>query len=221
MIPPSGTFEYEGEFTSESFSDSDVVVHGRSISRINHDRLVGHHPKLRFWNDRLVLVASGKSGSSLRNASFWIGDVVPVAARPGDWLYVVRTGSGGIGLSLLRDERLVLAIGAVAVVPLGTDVGAVRRSDNDGFDLRVRDCWLEFQVGSEHVEVRNRGLTELGGYQIYLEHCWDASIGGSDECVAMSAANNPAINLACLRSAVLLGNSQIKLTRWDGTETFG
>ena len=220
MIPPSGTFEYEGEFTSEGLSDSDVFIHCRSIGSIDHDRLVGHSPKLRFWHDRLVLVASGEAGSSLRNASFLIGDAVPLAARPGDWLYVVRTGRGGFGLSLLRDERLVLAVGAVAAVPLGTEIWAAERPHNVGFAEGVPEFWLELHLGSEQVELRDRGLTEVGGHQIYLERCWAGGIPGTDECVAISVAHNPAINLASLRSAILLGNSQTKLTRWDGVEMF-
>ena len=122
MIHPSGTFDYEAEFASESFGDSEVVVYGTSRRNSNTDSLVGHNPKLRFWNDRLVLIASATNGASARNCSFQIGNAVPLAAQPGDRLYVLRTGCGGIALSLLWDERLILAIGAVTAVPLGREV---------------------------------------------------------------------------------------------------
>lgn len=111
MILPSGTFEYEAEFTKESFGDSEIVLQGSARRGETMERMVGLNPKIRFWRDRLVLVAAGKSKSSMRNASFPIGDAVKLAASPGDRLYLIRTGAGGVGLSLLRGRRLILAVG--------------------------------------------------------------------------------------------------------------
>lgn len=221
MIHPSGTFEYEAEFTSDSIRQSEVVLQGRSMNRMDSDRLVGHHPTIRFWRDRLVLIASGKGQSRLRNTSFAIGDAVPLAARAGDRLYVVRTGSGGIGLSLLREKTLVLAIGAVTSVPLGTNLKVRVRPERRGrMDAYRAETWLEFQVECENLRMKNRGVSTIEHYEIYIEHCWQDGIPGVDECVSVCGANDPAINIASIRSAILLGPSDLKMTLWDGTEQF-
>ncbi len=221
MISPSGTFEYEAEFTADSFRESDIILHGTLMKSMDVNRLVGPNPMIRFWNDRLVLVASDKSNSTVRNTSFRIGDAVPVAARAGDRLYVVRTGCGGIGLSLLRDNQLVLALGAVTGVPLGNNIQVNREPKGSWLhEEHLRDTWLEFEAGSEQVRLRKRGITEVGNYQIYVESCWEYGIPGTDECVSVSVTNNPPVNLASLRSAILLRNGDFKLTHWDCKETF-
>jgi hypothetical protein len=221
MIHPSGIFRYKAEFTSDSFKESDVVLQGTEIERLDIDRLVGHHPTIRFWRDRLVLVASKKAKSRLRNASFAIGDAVPLSARAGDWLYVVRTGAGGIGLSLLRDKTLVLAIGAVTAVPLGMNIKVFNRPERlGGFVSRLTDRWLEVQIESERVRLQHRTVNTVKDYEIYVEHPWEDGIPGVDECVSICGANGPVIKIACVRSAVLLGHSNLKLTNWDGSENF-
>jgi hypothetical protein len=176
---------------------------------------------IRFWNDRLVLVASEKLHSRLRNASFWIGDSVPLAACPGDRLHLIRTGCGGIGLSLLREKRLILAIGAVRAVPLGANIDVIVGPERqDIFDAHRVETWLEFKIESKTLILRNRGLTTIGDYQIYIERRWEDGIPGTDECVSMCAANSAEVNVAAIRSAVLLGNGDLKMTHWDGTERF-
>jgi hypothetical protein len=221
MIHPSGTFEYEAEFTKDGFSDSDIVLYGSDLSGGNIDRLVGHNPMIRFWRDRIVLVASEKPNSIVRNVSFAIGDAVPLSARPGDRLYLVRTGSGGIGLSLLRQERLVLATGAVTAVPLGRDIQSIRcpRITNSWNDPLL-DTWLEFRIGDEQLILREREATEIGGYHIYIEHGWEDGVPGTDECVSVSVLDNPSMMIAAMRSAILVANGDLKTTRWDCTEHF-
>jgi hypothetical protein len=221
MIHRSGTFEYEAEFTRDGFSESDIVLYGADLSRGKIDRLVGHKPMIRFWRDRIVLVASEKANSSTRNVSFAIGDAVPRSARPGDRLYLVRTGSGGIGLSLLRQDRLILAIGAVTAVPLGTNIQARPEPvDEEPWETPNADTWLEFRVGNEQSNLRERAASVIGNYHIYVERCWRPGLPGTDECVSMTLEDDSAMKLAAIRSAILLGNGDLKMTHWDCTETF-
>ena len=176
MIAPSGTFEYETEFTSDSFRESDIMLQAAATNSMNIVRLVGHNPTIRFWNDRVILIASEKSQSSLRNTSFTIGDAVSLVARPGDRLYLFRTGCGGIGLSLLRERRLVLAIGAVTAVPLGMNINVILGPRNQNFfDDHRSESWLEFKIETETLVLRKRGLTRIRDYQIYIERCWEDS----------------------------------------------
>ena len=221
MIHPSGTFNYKAEFTSESFRESDIVLNGTNTDTTDGDRLVGHQPMIRFWSDRLVLVAAEKSHSSSRNFSFAIGDAVSLSAQPGDLLQVVRTGSGGIGLSLHREGLLVLAIGAVTAVGLGVDIKVMKEPPrSNSFLPSLIDRWLKFQFENEDLVLRQREFARIKNFEIYVERCWEDGIPGTDECVSICGSIDPAINIACLRSAVLLGNGDMKLTRWDNSEGF-
>lgn len=219
-IAPSGTFDYVAEFTHQGFSDSDIFLDGTDRSGRNKPRLVGLNPRIRFWNDRLVIIASGQSQSSARNVSFPIGDAVKLAARPGDRLYLVRTGCGGIGLSLLRLEKLILATGAITRVPLGRDIQVVEDDADFDFDLtnpRV-DVPLGLIVQGEACTLHERDVLEHGGYHIYVERSWKDGIPGTDECVSLCLADNSAMKIAAMRSAILLGNGDMKLVGWDTTE---
>ena len=222
MIAREGTFEYQAEFTAKSFNDSDIDLHGASQRLDDRKRLVGNDPRIRFWNERLVLIAAAEHNASARNMSAPIGDAVHLAAQPGDRLYVIRTGAGAIGLSLLREERLVLAIGCVTAVPLGKDIKIIRRQSGPRHleDFRGLSCdtWLEFTVGSEHLNLKDRDEIEVGGYHLYLEHRCFAGVPGVDECVSISIADKSALRIAAMRSAILLGNGYLKITRWDGSE---
>jgi hypothetical protein len=221
MIHRSGTFEYEAEFTENGFSESGIILYGSDLSGGKIDRLVGHKPTIRFSHDRVVLVASEQSNSNVRNVSFAIGDAVPLSARPGDRLNLVRTGSGGIGLSLLRQDRLILAAGAVTAIPLGTNIQAKRDSlDEELWETPNADTWLDFRVGSEQSILRGRDVSVIGNYHIYIERCWRSGLPGTDECVAISLGEDSAMKLAAMRSAILLGNGVLKMTRWDCTEIF-
>jgi hypothetical protein len=218
-IHHSGTFEYAAEFSSAGFGASDIFLDGTDLSGENEQRLVGLNPRIRFWNDRLVIIASGPHKSSVRNVSFPIGDAVKLAARAGDRLYLVRTACGGMGLSLLRDEKLILATGATSRVPLGRDIQVVEDdTDFDLTNLRV-DIPLEFIVQGERFTLREREVLEKRGYHIYVERCWKDGIPGTDECVSLCLADSSAIKIAAMRSAILLGNGDLKIVKWDTTES--
>jgi hypothetical protein len=219
MIHQSGTFEYAAEFTKEGFSRSDIVLEGTDQRGTNEMCLVGLKPRIRFWNDRLVVIASQKDNSSARNVSFPIGDAVKQIAQPGDQLYLVRTGSGGIGLSLVRQENLILATGAVSRVPLGADIQTIPATDIDPLNFAIYRP-LELSVKGERLTLRPREILETGGYHIYVERCWEYGIPGTDECVSLCFTDDVAIKAAAMRSAILLANGELKMVSWTSLERF-
>ena len=221
MIGLAGTFEYEATFTKDSFSDADIVLQGSARSGENRTRLVGLSPKIRFWNERVVLVASEQHKAGNRNVSFPIGDAVNLVAQPDDELYLVRTGGGGIALSILRERKLILAIGAVSEVPLG-EVVQMRfpPEDCESSFMPQPDKWLEFRVGSEKLKLQQREAGVIGDYHVYVERCWGYGLPGTDERVSVCVAGNPTIEIAAMRSAILMGHGDLKLVSWDGSEWF-
>src|SRR6266403_1162974 len=222
MIPLIGTFEYKAEFSKEGFSDSDIVLLGADYSGHGRQRLVGLNPKIRFWNDRLVIVAAEQTNSTVRNVSFGIGDGVRLAARPGDRLYVTRTGSGGIGMSVLRGQELILAVGAVRAVPLGSEmqVRVHPRSEDSNWDDPATDTWLKFGIRNQSVTLRERETSQIAGYYIYVERCWQYGIPGTDECASICVADDSKMRISTMRSAILLANADLKTVDWDCTEHF-
>ena len=215
-IHRSGTFEYEAEFTKEGFGDSDIALFGRDRGGGIVKRLIGPKPKIRFWNNRLVIIASEETNSTVRNASFLIGDAVKLVARPGDKFYVTRTGSGGIGMSVLREQELILATGAVTAVPLGHEVKTIRHPE-EAWNF-ASETWLEFRIRNQSIVLRERETAEVEGYHVYVERPWQSGVPGTDECVSVSQTADPLIKVAAMRSAILLGNSGLKLVNWDCTE---
>ena len=218
-IAHSGTFNYKADFTEESFGESEIRLRGIDPER-DSDRLVGHDPTIRFWGDRLIIFTSEERGASFRHASYMAGDAVGLTARPGDRLYLRRTATGDIGLSVLRRQSLVLAIGAVTAVPLGEGL-RVERGSNGGWPDRNRielKTWLEISLGGERVSLRGREFAEPGGFHVYVERCWAFGMPGVGECVSVCASGDPAVRVAAIRSAVLLGNGDQRLIKWDNTE---
>jgi hypothetical protein len=217
MIATAGTFEYEAEFTFDSWVDRDIELTGVSLAPANTPQLVGPKTKIRFWNEHLVLVALDKESSYARNVSVPVGDAVNLAAQPGDRLYVARTGSGGIGLSILRKENLILALGALTAVPLGRDI-KINRGANPDYQEQYSLIWLDLDVRNERLELRGREVIETEGYQVYVERCWLPTIPGVDECVSLCVEDSAGLKLAAIRSAILLGQGTLKITKWDGRE---
>jgi hypothetical protein len=222
MIPPIGTFDYKAEFTKEGFGDSDIELFGADYSGHRRQRLVGLNPKIRFWNDRLVIVAAEQPNSTVRNVSFGIGDAIRLAARPGDQLYLKRTGAGGIGMSVLRRQELILAVGAVRAMPLGSElkVRVHPRSEDSIWDDHATDTWLQFDIRNQSLTLREREASEIEGYYIYVERCWEYGIPGTDECVSICAADDLKMRISAMRSAILLANADLKTVSWDCTEHF-
>ena len=101
---------------------------------------------IRFWEGRLIIAAADSDRAAMRMPDDLLpfGDVVSLAAKAGDSLYVVRTATGHIGLSLLRDKTFILAIGAVTSVPLGNrrSATAVHRELQDGIQPKVAAIYV-------------------------------------------------------------------------------
>ena len=127
----------------------------------------------------------------------------------------------GIGMSILREGTLVLAIGAVLSVPLGDHVRVAHRPKVTFPDERVGETWLEFFVGSHSLTLQERESAEIEGYHFYVEQSWAPGVPGTDECVSICLSADSKTKLASMRSAILLGSTMLKMVSWDGTEQFG
>ena len=171
----------------------------------------GLAPQLEIRRSLFSLTASTRRGAGVRAAAFYIDSAVTRAFEAGDTLHLARTGCGGLGLSLFRKGRLIIALGAVSAVPLGDDVEVsvphdlVREMEilfrQRDAAFKLRQYPLQIAVGRE-VRITFGGLTQVGDYNTWLFRGFMPGIPGTNESVAISSRGTSGPGAApCMRSA--------------------
>lgn len=244
-IPECGTFDYVGTVPLPDatgpwrLQDRSSAPPSPLGDRLSDDRLVGLDPSLEISDagitpdvkrslltgtvrpkvmlSRLTLRASGKDRATVAAFSFCIDRGLVNAFCPGDTLHLARTACGDLGLSLIRDGRLVVAIGAVNAVPQGStvSVGCPAEAIEDAQrvfrkidpDFRFRELPLEIRIGSER-RVLYRGRPQIGDYKVFIEHGFYTGLPGTDACVAISLTPG-CPEVASIASAQLLEYSDL------------
>jgi hypothetical protein len=206
-----GNFEYFTIVPTEPWDErSRWPLQPEKKWRHSRPRVTGHSPYLEItdggrtpdpsvsrpavFRSRLRLIASGRKNSTVSLASFYVAKDLTSRFKPGDVLHMARTPCGGLGLSLLRESRLVFAVGAVSSVPLG-DVQAatpwdfVRKAKsvfrNVDPSFEFTELPLQISIGG-HSRIFFRGWQELGDYVTWVEHGYLPSTPGEDECAAIA-----------------------------------
>ena len=175
------------------------------LRRVRHGdrRLVGHAPSLEAseyqrqpWQlyARITLIASDPSNATVKSVSFSVERGLVRVLRLGDVLHISRTGCAGIGLSILRDDQLVAAAGAISYVPLGVDV-SVRFPDDltDQVEAIYRTRDPEYEMREYPIELSIEGATRIlhggrpriGPYEVLVRHGFFPGIPGTNECVSI------------------------------------
>jgi hypothetical protein len=234
-MPLSATFDYvavvpdsitEGAFECAARAREPVAWEG---NQLRDRRLVGVAPWLRVADAGLTPNAGSRRPRVLRSCftltatehrqattdstEFHIDKAVAASLRPGDVLHVARTSRGGVGLSVVRGDELVVAVGVVTAVPLGRNVlaripydlvavaEAVFRQRDPDFELPEHP--VEIQA-DDACAVFYRGQRTLARYAVYLDQPVTDGVPGTDECAAIcrkgscpvEAANASALLLA-------------------------
>jgi len=250
VIPLCGTFDYKvvvpdnlGEWRWEAHLRAPVVPSGDPL---RDDRLFGYSPiveitpagitpdpgnssvrnvRPRVLRSRITFTASEQAHARTASAGFYVDHSLTAAIRPHDVLFVSRTSCGGLGLSLHRDNQLVVAVGAVTAVPLGDSVrvripGELIKQAEDVF--RLHDP--EFEFGHLPVEIeidKHRRVvfgtrSRLGAYDVFVEHGFYRGLPGTDECVAISLPR-ACPDVAAIATAQLLDYPDAMEERPSGT----
>lgn len=180
-------------------------------------------PRLR--RSRVSLAATSDTDASTRAAYFHVAAGLTESLRPRDVLHLVHTSRGGLGLSVLRDGRLIAAAAAVDAVPLGSislrvpyeiiaEVkGVLRRHDPE---FTYGDLFHELPIDVTvrgRRRLRYRGRFELGGYDFYVGHGPYGDMPGVDMCVGitlMRACSPVAVNC----SAQLIDIDGLTIEYW-------
>ena len=207
MIARCGTFEYEVEVRVEKQADSlgrKWIGKGKTNrDRSQHPGWIGYQPGFELAGDLLTL----NSTESLlvrrtdRHFQKWIppqnslslrvGVALGRVLQAGDLLQIERAGTGDFGISLVRNNKLVLAAGAIVGMPMGT---GVELHDDD----RLRGSLLKFIRGAPpkdlkvtvRIDDQARDLldndeTQIGDYYIYVGRTHRVGIPGEQSILAI------------------------------------
>jgi len=218
VIPPCGTFDYvavvpdaieDGAFECVAESREAVPTTG---NRLVDSRPVGLAPLLRVTDashpiethggrpeamrSRVTLIARTAQQAMVSTLSFHLSKRLTMRLAPGDVISLAATGCGGLGISVVRSGRLVVAAGAVCAVPLGDGVSirmprdlldgatAIFSAHDPEFEFPERP--LEFAVGTSRAILFSGRRRELGPYDIELLHGFVPGVPGTDECAAIA-----------------------------------
>lgn len=209
-ISPLGTFDYTGVVPAAWPADATLHLRDVSANPYRHPRLVGLSPQLEVVDvgatalrarpegdtgaDRVPLVSLAMRSADPREASvaafsFAIDHRFADRSRPGDAWHLVRTDCGGLGLSVVREGRLVAAIGAVSKVPLGLDLQArvVAPDSDETIDWTSVAADLPFEAaGADGPWTRlTPGRWEVGDYSVDVARVFRRGIPGVDELVTI------------------------------------
>lgn len=216
-MPLAGTFDY---FLTVPKRIGDGGFSGRAVVREPFDlcgddladcRLVGVAPVVdvtdagltpdaspqRPWvaRSRITLTASTRRQASVAAASFHIDKALTSCMREGDVLHLSRTSCAGLGLSVLRDGTLVVAVGAVTSVPLGSQIVATIPSDliaqakaafhNGDPTFELAEWPLDITINGTR-NILGAGRRTVGPYRVFVVHGYVANMPpGTDACAAI------------------------------------
>jgi hypothetical protein len=244
-IPVASTFDYVATVPSDprggpwvARQRTEVAVTGNNLLDA---RLLGLTPTLemadadppvnagytrgvwRPWvlRSRLTLRAASKTNAAASSASFHLDRSVVAAMRPGDVFHVARTPCAGLGMSLVREGRLVFALGAVTAVPLGSNVVAQRAVD---LMEQVRAVYRSrdplYETDEIPIELVIDGRLSIGGrnphseaYAALCHHGFLIGIPGTDESCAITCRDLCSETGANASLALLLADG-LELTQW-------
>jgi len=202
MIHPSGLFDYVATVGDVQAGGSELAVDAHQAPSRSGPSLAGSTPRIRFWGDQMILIAADRDSLALvKWFRFPAGDVVVRAARPGDALRTIRSGSGGVGLSLFRSDRLVVAVGALTDELLGPAVSIRPLGVTGGFETR-----FDVSIGGERGSLGWREAATVAGCDVYVEFPGAPGVPGSDATLSVCAADDVTLVNSARRSAVFLAS---------------
>ena len=228
VMATCGTFDYKFVVSDESFGGKRQIQGMlREPIQGDQDRLLGHTPLLqtveyqekRQLLCRVTLTATERHHAMASSFSFTEDRELIAMLRAKDVLHISRTQCAGLGLSILRNEELVAAAGAVTCVPLGPTVNvrythelieeaeAIFRARDPEYDMR--NYPVELRVG-DVLHILHEGRPTMGDYEILVRHGRIWGMPGTDECVSIE-------RLKICPSTAAHNSAQLMEAEEDGT----
>lgn len=212
-VPPSATFHYVTEIPEGAAKTSPWQMKSAEPFRPTGDslRLVGWEPLLYIsdagmtpnpnvskpavFRNQLRLVATDTEYASQESVSYFFDKALVHTLRPGDAFHMVRTDCCGFGASVIRQGKLIFAVGEVTAVPLGSGIQVRTPTDlTEKAEKIFRQRDQKFEFLELPIEVRcgavsrivYHGIEQLGGYHVWVEHGFFPCLHGIPACVSIS-----------------------------------
>lgn len=254
-IPLCGTFDYVAVVPELSNQAPWAVQLREPIDLTGDDRtddrLVGHSPTLEISDggitpdvpksvssgpvrplvlrSRLTLRATARKHARVASVAFHVDRALTMALLPGDVLFLTRTGSTGLGLSIVRRGQLIAAVGAGSAVPLGDHVriripfdiveeaeAVFRKYDPD---FRIRLLPVEIRVGERTRIAAGQGRLRLEPYDVFVQHGFAAMPGAPAECVAVSLMGHVPDVVAIASAQLMDFPDPLEIVQWPADQT--
>ena len=187
------SFRYTATVLEKGLAANDVSVKAAALEDPREPSLAGTAPVIRFWRDHMILIPASREACQVKWCSFLVGDVVCRAVRPGDRIEAARDVFDHVAVSVFRENHLVVAVGGLAMEPLGPTV-VVTPNGKSGLDKR-----FQVQVGDAQCDLGARESATLGNYDVYVDRIDRPSV------VSIAAIEDPITFNSARRSAVLMG----------------
>lgn len=158
----------------------------------------------------------------LTSASFEVGNALNIAIRGGDLLHFHRSCTGDLGFSLIRRDKLVLAMGAIAGAFLGS--GAEVREAPRLRELRGFHALYEHTLRDLHVTVRiqNQALDLLEGeevivdsYYVFVERAYIVGMPGQQSILSIAKLSEDLTKETVISCTKRFTNPNEMITLWE------
>jgi hypothetical protein len=246
-LPPAGTFHYITTVPTDTGQGSfpwpaQMLEHIERIGdSLFDDRLMGYAPLLGIGQagtipdptglrtmmtlSRLTLRASIRANATYSEVSFHIDRELTMLLRPGDILHLSHSCAWGTGLSVLRHDELVFAVGAILGLPQGKNIRVghpkdaldlIERYHRDPSKIPEKHQLLipvEIHVGNEMRSTLG-GIVELGEYEIWVQEAKDWCYPSGDTFVAVSAKGLCEFTPAVASAMLLKKPASLEQTEW-------
>ncbi|HYR91312.1 MAG TPA: hypothetical protein VE422_45065 [Terriglobia bacterium] len=218
VMPNCGCFDYlvivpgsSPPWQAQQHPDDVLELRG---DHLFDGRLVGPGPTVEISRGLVTLRATGRERAQLAAVSFELDTRLAALPAPGDAMRLIRTPSAGLGLSLTRNDRLLLAIGAITNLTLHPLSVRNVRSPIARRAWPSRDeMHVEFRVGDETRTLSGGEEGIIGGYGALVWNGWMDGAPGTDEHAAVYLLEEP-IREAVIDSAELLSGEKLRMIKW-------
>jgi hypothetical protein len=175
-------------------------------------RLVGPNPTIEISGGVVTLRAAGRERAQVTAASFEVDPGLIQMLAAGDVLRFMRTPCAGLGLSVFRNDRLLVAIGAITNLNLHPLSVRNIRTSIARRAWRSRDeMSAEFRLGGETLMLSSGEEGTIGGYGVLVLSGWMDGAPATDEDLAVYLLQEP-IQQAAIHSAQLLSGEKLQMS---------
>jgi hypothetical protein len=233
MIAPGGTFDYEIPVEEDKSSPKTRWMGKGQTTRARayHPGLLGYTPDFELSEGLLTLRSTEPEHirrtdkhfieqGILALASHEIGDALAMALRDRDFLYFSRSGSGEYGFSLIRNNILILGMGGIAYLPLGSGIEVIedpRLRELDIFDddfvppgdlrvtVRIQDQSFDLLEGQEVI---------AGSYHVFVGRDSEVGIPGWGSILSIAQLTGKLTREMVISCTMKFTDAE-KMSRWE------